>query len=191
MDKKTKELCDELCALTKHKTWRKDAFRCTGKWSGTIDYYLVFEDGSRIFISNGMTYFAQSLREKIESLKKFSNESYRNEILAVLKRQQDIDNATAEKLGLKKYKVVDVVLAPVDCYIDAYYLAKISVEGKNLLVCESGYRCFMNDSVEELENHFNGKNKRKLFTAAGIENPDFVLANVLHSSTSEMYVKSV
>lgn len=192
MNKREIALCNELCGLMGHKTWRKCGQRCTGSWHGTTDYFLAFEDGTRIFISNGMGGFEQSLLQNIENMKRFADKDSRDKILDVLKRQQEIDNATADKMGMQKYEVVDIVQTPADKYgfIVTDFLAKIKVGGEFYLVCETSFRYSLNKGAEALQSHFDRNNKLGVFTAACIDNPTFVLANVLHSTSPQLYVRS-
>lgn len=37
-------LCQQLTKMLGHKKFRIVGTRCTGSWSGTTDYYLVFDE---------------------------------------------------------------------------------------------------------------------------------------------------
>lgn len=64
---KTKnELIKEFCLLHGKEFKCISKHSCTGKWSGTTDYCIVFSDDTRYFVSNGMKYFNEKLQSKID-----------------------------------------------------------------------------------------------------------------------------
>ena len=73
--------------------------RCTGKWSGTTDYSLIFEDQSQIFISNGKLHYEETLRSMIAQYKFYAdNKSRLTELTAQIVEH---DNRQAIQLGLR------------------------------------------------------------------------------------------
>lgn len=60
------ELINEFCLLHGKEFKCISKHSCTGKWRGTTDYYIVFSDDTRYFVSNGMKYFNEQLKSKID-----------------------------------------------------------------------------------------------------------------------------
>ena len=62
----SKALCDELCTLLGYNTWeiKKDA--CTGKFAGSYDYSLKFEDGKELYICTRKDLFEINVTELID-----------------------------------------------------------------------------------------------------------------------------
>lgn len=73
-----KALCDELCALLGYKAWeiKKDA--CTGKFAGSYDYSLKFEDGKELYICTRKDLFETNVTELIDGFKRTSKEGYKH-----------------------------------------------------------------------------------------------------------------
>ncbi|WP_165045344.1 hypothetical protein [Dysgonomonas sp. ZJ709] len=65
MAENIKELEVRLTELLGKKSYANSKRHCTGKWRGTIDYRLQFEDGTYVFISNGKKYYERNLFEYI------------------------------------------------------------------------------------------------------------------------------
>lgn len=49
-------LCRKLTQILGYSTFTKISEKCTGKWSGTTDYSLLFDGQYEFFISNGMNH---------------------------------------------------------------------------------------------------------------------------------------
>ena len=62
------ELEEKLKMILKKKSYTIEESPCDGKWKGTIDYSIIFNDGLKVFISNGIQYYIESLKLIIEGL---------------------------------------------------------------------------------------------------------------------------
>ena len=73
-----KALCDELCTLLGYKAWeiKKDA--CTGKFAGSYDYSMKFEDGKELYICTRKDLFETNVSELIDGFKRTSKEGYKH-----------------------------------------------------------------------------------------------------------------
>ena len=73
-----KALCDELCTLLGYKAWeiKKDA--CTGKFAGSYDYSMKFEDGKELYICTRKDLFETNVSELIDGFKHTSKEGYKH-----------------------------------------------------------------------------------------------------------------
>ena len=90
---------------------------CTGKWRGTSDISLVFDNGCSLFIGNRRTAQAKTARVQNEYVGN-TLAQYHPEIVQELKelatpgllKREEKDNAVANKKGLKPYVFLNVEL---------------------------------------------------------------------------------
>lgn len=61
----TKQAVDEFVKLVGGESWVKMSQPCRGKWRGTTDHGIIIDGKHRLFVSNGMTYFEETVREWI------------------------------------------------------------------------------------------------------------------------------
>lgn len=177
---------NEFVVLIGGKNWVRTSCRCTGKWSGTTDYGFVMDGRVTFFVSNGMSYFEQRVREWIKAIKTFraKKESY----LRLLREQVEKDNAHAKAEGLQSVRLIEIGIVSPECG-DSYDFfapyALIEVGGRQFKHHTTNFACaIMND---ELETYLDDRNSKKIFTAAAIDNPDYIFCGVRFSSTANLY----
>lgn len=98
----------ELVSLFGKKSVVRKKSACRGDYRGKYDYSLVFDDGSMLYISTGMTNYLKNLREETEGYRFFKdNLPYLKEkVCEVIER----DNHQAVALGLHPIEFVDLHL---------------------------------------------------------------------------------
>lgn len=98
----------ELVSLFGKKSVVRKKCACRGDYRGRYDYSLVFDDGSTLYISTGMTNYLKNLREETEGYRFFKdNLPYLKEkVCEVIER----DNRQAVALGLHPIEFVDLHL---------------------------------------------------------------------------------
>lgn len=181
MDKKTKALCDELCALLGHKSWTKTGSRCTGKWAGTTDYSLTWEDGTRMFVSNGMTYFEKEVSETIDMLKRTRNKENQQAIMEVLWEYEADDARMAKEAGLQDYKVLGLVeIVERGGTGIIWWGARLKVGDRIVDFRETGLSCDIMAGADKLRETKEREKGRKLWTAGGVKTPNYVIHGVAH-----------
>lgn len=185
MKKTTIAAIDEFVTLVGGKTWTKVARACTGKWRGTYDHSIVIDGRHRLFVTNGMAYFEERIREWSAAIRRFRTR--KEEYLHVLRRQSEFDNIKAQEEGLKRVEVFDIgILSPETT--DRWYYFKPYVL---LKVGDVTYK-FMESYLSQVL--FDGtiekwlpKYQKPIYTAGGVRNPDFIFGNVRFNSKDNMY----
>lgn len=180
-----KQLCNKLTQLLGHKSWQKIGHRCTGKWRGTTDYSLLFEDGTRIFISNGMQYFDEGLMTEITNLERFISPAFQSRMLKILNRQREVDNEAAKSEGLLNYKIIGLTFKEMSWGIR--YGLKLEVDGIIFNFVETNLVMDMLDTQIDAETLFNKWQMKKRYTAGAVENPTFIFHNVRFSHLDQLY----
>lgn len=185
MKKTTIAAIDEFVMLVGGKTWTKVAKACTGKWRGTYDHSIVIDGRHRLFVTNGMTYFEERIREWSAAIRRFRTK--KEEYLRVLRRQSEFDNIKAQEEGLKHVEVLDVgILSPetTGCwyYFKPYVLLKVGDVTYKFM--ESFLSQVLFDGTIE---KWLPKYEKPIYTAGGVRNPDFIFGNVRFNSKDNMY----
>ena len=186
MDKTTVELCNELCALLGHRSWTKEGSRCTGKWAGTTDYSLRWDDGTSMFISNGMTYFEERVKETVEMVRRTRSTEHQEAIMDVLREYEREDAEMAREAGLKSYRLLGLIEV-IDDIGTIWWGVRLDVDGKTIDFTESGLSCDIEKGAEKLRETKEYEAGRELWTAGGVETPDYVIHGVGHSTTYGCY----
>jgi len=168
-------------ARTGTKVWR----RCTGKWSGTVDYSILFDNGESLCVYNSRGaskgYFEKCLDNLIS---KYSPEAIRKtkEIsLANFRQVADTDNAKAAELGLLPYEVLSIELNNAGGYMGWFY-TRLRVGDRVINHLETGAKySIMGHKIPEVSENY--------FVAGGLSDDevDYVFHGVGHSSTSRLY----
>lgn len=188
MTNKQKALCDELCALLGHKSWTKTGSRCTGKWAGTTDYSLLWEDGTGMFISNGMTYFEKVVSETIDMLKRTRNKENQRAMMEVLWEFEADDAKMAQEAGLQSYKVMGLVeIVEPDVHGMIWWGVRIKVGDRIIDFRETGMCCDIEGGADKLRETRERKKGKKLWTAGGVQTPNYVIAGVAHDMNYGCY----
>lgn len=71
---------------------------CTGKYRGSYDYSLTFEDGSRFYISTGKTLYLSRLEEAVAHYQYYRD--HYEELVCLTQQVIERDNRQAEEMGL-------------------------------------------------------------------------------------------
>lgn len=167
---------------------------CGGKWRGTSDISIEFDNGKSLGISNRMTKEAKKVSVQNEIIDK-KLVQYNPEIVElskktafeILKKREAADNAVAEAKGLKPYTLLNVEFAEDGDGAGGYmgwYFATLAVDDKIFGYLETGLN-YEVASGKASETH----TREKYFVAGGLadSDADFVFNNVGHSSKIDMY----
>ena len=177
---------NEFVALVGGTAWEPTKHRCTGKWSGTIDYGFIMDGRVTFFVSNGKSYFEDRVREWSAALKTF--QAKKDHYLRLLREQVEKDNATARDEGLREARLINIgILSPessAQYYFFAPYLL-LEVEGQRFKHYTSNFRYAVLD--DELEKYIQERNGKNPYTAACVHEPDYLLFGVRYSSTDNYY----
>lgn len=172
---------------------------CYGKWRGTIDMSIRFDNGTSLGIGNEITRQAKAAKVQNEYvnavLARYNPEivaAAKEAALAALRKREAGDNAIAAEKGLKPYTVLNVELndGTVDessGYIGWYYVT-LAVDGKIRAHLESGLaHDIASGTVSEIPTREN------YFVAGAVKEADvdFVFNNVGFSTTSTLYSLSI
>ncbi len=172
---------------------------CTGKWRGSSDISIRFDNGASLFLSNYSTPKAKTAKVQKETvnaaLARYNPEIValaKETALAALKKREPLDNAIAEQRGLKPYTLLGVELndgsdSQSGGYMGWYY-AVIAIDGKIHAHLETGLSSdISHGKVSETPQ------ERGYYTAGGLKDADvdYVFNNVGFSSTSGMYSLSI
>ena len=168
---------------------------CTGKWRGTSDISIRFDNGSSLFLGNHMTRKAKTKKVQQE-LVDSALVRYNPEIIRVaketaytaLKERELQDNAIAGEKGLKPYTLLNVEFndgadQQSSGYIGWYY-ATLAVDGKICTHLETG----LNHDIAS--GSVSPTPTRENYYAAGAlkeSDVDYVFNNVGFSSASDLY----
>lgn len=168
---------------------------CTGKWRGTSDISIKFDNGASLFIGNRRTPQAKTKKVQNELIDS-ALVSYNPEIIsaakeaatATLMQREALDNEIAAQKGLKPYTLLNVEFnngadEKISGYMGWYYLT-LAVDGKICSHIETGlHHDIANGKVSEAITRDN------YFTAGALKenDVDYVFNNVGFSSTSGLY----
>lgn len=169
---------------------------CTGKWRGTSDMSIRFDNGASLFIGNSLTPKTKTVKLQ----KEYVNSAliqYNPEIIrlaketatAALMKREAKDNEIAAEKGLKPYTILNVEFnnsadgLPGGGYMGWYYVT-LAVDGKICTHLETGLHYdIANGTVSETPS-------KKDYYAAGAlkeDQVDYVFDNVGFSSASGLY----
>lgn len=177
---------NEFVALVGDTNWERTSHRCTGKWSGTTDYGFVIDGRIPFFVSNGMAYFEQRVREWITAIRTFR--AKKDYYLRLLREQVEKDNANAKVEGLQSVRLIDIGILSPDCSDSYDFYAPYAL-------LEVGGRQFKHRTTnlsfaitqDELEKYLDECNSKKISTAGAVKEPDYILGGVRFSSTDDLY----
>jgi hypothetical protein len=183
MNKEQTALCHELTRILGYSTFIKIGQRCTGKWAGTTDYSLVFDERTKLFISNGMNHFSESVKNYIRQLQIF--EKYREAMFQTICKQVEKDNLIAEQEGLLPVKCISLNMNLASNLTSLWAYIPMEVAGHQFNFIETGF----NSAIfkNELEKHFELKNACPIFTAGAVQKPTFIFSNVRFSHLDKLY----
>lgn len=177
---------NEFVALVGGNSWERTSQRCTGKWSGTTDYGFIIDGRLTFFVSNGMSYFEQRVREWITAMRTFR--AKKDYYLRLLREQVEKDNANAKVEGLQSVRLIDIGILSPECSGSYDFYAPYAL-------LEVGGRQFKHRTTnlsfaitqDELEKYLDECNSKKIYTAGAVKEPDYILGGVRFSSTDDLY----
>ena len=172
---KTEEMqlkMNRLAELFGAKTGTKTGVRCSGKWAGTTDYSVTFDNGEHFFISNGMKAWDINFDKIFRTYSRFAEK--KSEIIDVLRTIEEQDRKIAEEQGLLSYHVIDVDYQKTGGYIGWFYVTIQLSDGRITTMQETGLKYgiiyfLLFDDSEQLKD-MPGRYR----IAGGCTKPDFV-----------------
>ena len=168
---------------------------CTGKWRGTSDMSIHFDNGASLFIGNHLTPKAKTVKVQTEcvnsALVHFNPEivqATKEAALPVLLQREAKDNEIAAQKGLKPYTLLNVEFndgadEQTGGYIGWYYVT-LAVDGKICTHLETGLSHDIADGKVS-----DTPTRADYFTAGALKETDvdYVFNNVGFSSVSTLY----
>ena len=172
---------------------------CTGKWRGTSDISIRFDNGASLFLGNRLTPKAKTAavqRELVNAtLLRYNPEivsAAKEAALASLMEREAKDNALAAQKGLKPYTLLNVefndgVDGQSSGYMGWYYVT-LAVDGNICSHIETGLNYDIADGKVSAE-----PTREKYFAAGALKDSevDYVFNNVGFSSASGLYALPV
>ena len=172
---------------------------CTGKWRGTSDISIRFDNGASLFLGNRLTPKAKTAvvqRELVnDTLLRYNPEIVsvtKEAALASLMEREAKDNAIAAQKGLKPYTLLNVEFndgadSQSSGYMGWYYVT-LAVDGNICSHIETGLNYDIADGKVSAEPM-----REKYFAAGALKDSevDYVFNNVGFSSTSGLYALPV
>lgn len=168
---------------------------CTGKWRGTSDISIKFDNGASLFIGNHRTPQAKTAKVQTEyvnaALVRYNPEiiaATKEAAIAALRARETKDNELAAQKGLKPYTLLNVEFndgtdEKSGGHIGWYYVT-LAVDGKIHTHIETGL------NYDILDGKVSENPTRENYFAAGAlkeSDVDYVFNNVGFSSTSDLY----
>ena len=172
---------------------------CTGKWRGTSDISIRFDNGASLFLGNRLTPKAKTAavqRELVNAaLLRYNPEivsATKEAALTSLMEREAKDNAIAAQKGLKPYTLLNVEFndgadSQSSGYMGWYYVT-LAVDGNICSHIETGLNYDIADGKVSAE-----PTREKYFAAGALKDSevDYVFNNVGFSSTSGLYALPV
>ena len=178
-----------------YTTGKIETSPCTGKWRGTSDMSIRFDNGVSLFIGNDLTPKAKTAKVQNECVNR-AFVQYNPEIISVTKeaaaaalmKREAKDNEIAAQKGLKPYTLLNVEFndgadEKSGGYIGWYYVT-LAIDGKICAHMETGLNHdIANGKVSETPTREN------YFAAGALKETevDYVFNNVGFSSASSLY----
>ena len=168
---------------------------CTGKWRGTSDMSIHFDNGASLFIGNHLTPKAKTIKVQTEcvnrALVRYNPEivqATKEAALPVLLQREAKDNEIAAQKGLKPYTLLNVEFndgadEQTGGYMGWYYVT-LAVDGKICTHLETGL------SYDIADGKVSDTPTRADYYPAGAlkeTDVDYVFNNVGFSSASTLY----
>ena len=168
---------------------------CTGKWRGTSDMSIKFDNGASMFIGNHVTPKTKTAQVRNEfvnaALVRYNPEiisASKETALAALMRREAVDNEIAAQRGLKPYTLLNVEFNDgaddkISGYMGWYYVT-LAVDGKICSHMETGLNHDIADGKVS-----DTPTRENYYTAGALKEADvdYVFNNVGFSSTSGLY----
>ena len=175
---------NKLAALLGYNSGKHTVSACTGKWAGTMDHYVEFDNGKKLFICNGAEHFDKSLTEIKEKLEKINKT--RTRLLEMLKEQAETDSMTASREGLARCHPKEILTIHDGRFL--WTAVRLSVSGKEFNFIETSLAYALEDGPEKLKEHIRQRNSGETYTAGAVKTPTFVFMNVRFSHEDGLYM---
>ena len=185
ISKALKEKADTLARLFGANSGIITKSACRGKYAGTYDYSVAFDNGVEYFVTNGFKYFEEVLDNMIKLYSAFPNK--KDKVINYYKECSKVDNEHANFLGLETYEVVDVEFIKNGHLLGWFYIPLKLSNGTIVNFLESGLNANIRHLIEDEDDKVYMR--KHYFVAGGLEDKevDFIFDCVGHSSTSKMY----
>lgn len=106
--KKTIELEKKLTQLLGKESYTCTKKSCTGKWAGTYDHSMIFNDGSCYFVSNGMKLYHHNLEKFIGQVEFFiANRDKLSEWIKEVLKVNDVKTNPVKNVFDRLYLITD------------------------------------------------------------------------------------
>lgn len=183
------EMMDRLAKCFGAETGEKVGVACRGKWAGTTDYSVKFNNGERFYISNGMKGFDKVLADYVTIYENFSMN--KDVLMNSLRDMEASDNEKAAKMGLKQYHIKDIKCTQSGQYLGWFY-GVLEIDGKETTISETGFNhslteCLSADSNAPLLEYISKGQEKDYYVAGGLDSADFVFHGVGFDTQSPMY----
>ena len=173
ISEKILQLEEQLTGLLGKKSYTRSKRACAGKWQGTYDYRLLFDDGTYCFISNGMKDYERNLLTVIREILYFND--HKEYIEQWIKTVLDINNKQIEDINYTFDKVYMITDSGYLGYIVFdYYVEPIGAEKKLYTYVESGFSCYCKDLYNQQYIEDKMINGFPLDKAGGIKEKHFI-----------------
>ena len=169
---------------------------CGGKWRGTSDISIIFDNGSSLGVGNYRTPEAKTVKAQNEcvnnTLARYNKEIVSEKIelaTAALSKREVEDNAVAAEKGLKPYTFLNVELNdgsdPKSGGYMGWYYVTLAVDEKIIALVETGLSSDIDRGVTS--EHINSE--KNYFIAGSLKenDVDFVFNNVAFASEKTSY----
>jgi hypothetical protein len=182
----TQEKMNAIALTFGAKTGARFSRRCTGKWSGTTDWSILFDNGERLFIGNsgGSKKFSQYVDECYELYNSIAVQTAKDYALKQLRQRAPQDNEFAERLGHLPYEVESVELITSDKggHIGWFYVV-LRIGDKIVNHLETGLNYNVGGQM------FSETVRPKYYVAGGLKDDevDYIFNGVGFSSASSLY----
>ena len=179
------EKMNRLAKCFDASTGTKTGRACTGKWIGTTDYSVTFNNGNRFFISNGMKDFDEGLDYCLKVYEGFT--LCKERIIEGLRELEIKDNIIASEKGLKNYHIIDVnYIKDSNDYIGWFYVT-FEIDGKTGTIKETGLNYSIREAIIYNDmNYIIDSFRANYFVAGGVKDEDveYVFHGVGHNTNS-------
>lgn len=174
------------------KTGEIETSPCTGKWRGTSDIFICFDNDIKFGIGNDYTPQTKTKATQTNRVNSMLKQ-YNPEIIELTKRtafdalrkRETEDNKVAENLGLKPYTMLNVELGGCDnpVFVGWYYVT-LAIDGKIRAHMDSKLSSAISAGTVS-ETHL----RYEYLISGGVKEKevDYVFDNIGFSSVSDLY----
>jgi len=165
----------------------KTGKRCRGKYAGTVDYSISFDNGERLYVCNsgsGRGAFDRCVDELYELYNSDSIAVTKAIALDKLRERSALDNAIAAQMGLLPYDVLSVEMNTTDQSGHMGWFYVVLMVGGNIVNHVDTGTCY-----DIRQRRLSDGIRETYFTAGGLRDgeADYVFNGVGFSSKSPLY----